>query len=50
MSSRVLRKFQGDKDFAGDLLNDNSGPESDLEGTGGVKKKQPNINRYDLVR
>lgn len=50
MSSRVLRKLQGDKDFANDLLNKNSDPESDFEGTGGVKKKQPNINRYDLVR
>jgi hypothetical protein len=50
MSSRVLRKLQGDKDFANDLQNDNSDPESDLESTGGAKKKQLNINRYDLVR
>lgn len=49
MSSRVLRKLQGDKDFANDLQNDNSDPESDLESTGGAKKKQLNINRYDLL-
>jgi hypothetical protein len=46
MSSRVLRKLQGDKDFA----NDCSDPDSELEGTGGAKKKQLNVNRYDLVR
>lgn len=50
MSSRILRKLQGDTDFAKDLLNENSDPESDLEGARGVKKKQPNVNRYDLVR
>jgi hypothetical protein len=50
MSSRVLRKLQGDKDFANDLQNDNSDPESDLGSTGGAKKKQLNITRYDLVR
>jgi hypothetical protein len=50
MSSRVLRKLQGDKDFANELQNDNSDPESDLESTGGAKKKQLHINRYDLVR
>jgi hypothetical protein len=49
MSSRVLRKLQGDKDFATELQNDNSDPESDLEGTG-AKKKQLNVNRFDLVR
>lgn len=45
MSSRVLRKLQGDKDFA----NDCSDPDSELEGTGGAKKKQLNVNRYDLL-
>jgi hypothetical protein len=50
MSSRVLRKLQGDKDLANDLQNDNSDPESDLEKTGGAKKKQLHVNRYNLVR
>ncbi|KDR12891.1 transcription factor 25 [Zootermopsis nevadensis] len=45
----ILRKLQGDTDFAKDLLNENSDPESDLEGARGVKKKQPNVNRYDLL-
>lgn len=50
MSSRVLRKLQGDKDLANDLQNDNSDPESDLDLTGGAKKKQLNVNPYNLVR
>ena len=49
MSSRVLRKLQGEKDFLNDLQDENSDPESDLEGSGGAKKKQLNVNRYDLV-
>ncbi|XP_069701735.1 ribosome quality control complex subunit TCF25 [Periplaneta americana] len=49
MSSRVLRKLQGDKDFVNDLQTENSDPESDPEGSGGAKKKQLNINRYDLL-
>jgi hypothetical protein len=50
MSSRVLRKLQGDKDFVSDMQNDDSDPESELEGGGGAKKKQLNENRYDVVR
>lgn len=50
MSSRVLRKLQGDKDFVSDMQNDDSDPESELEGAGGAKKKQLNENRYDVVR
>jgi hypothetical protein len=46
MSSRVLRKLQGDKDFK----NDCSDPESELECAGGAKKKQLNLNRYNVVR
>ncbi|PSN57953.1 Transcription factor 25, partial [Blattella germanica] len=48
MSSRVLRKLQGGKDFVNDLKEEISDPESDLEGSGGAKKKQLNVNRYDL--
>jgi hypothetical protein len=50
MSSRVLRKLQGDKDFVNDVQNDYSDPESELERAGGAKKKQLNVNRYDVVR
>ena len=50
MSSRVLRKLQGDKDFVNDMRNDYSDPESELACAGGAKKKQLNINRYDVVR
>jgi len=46
MSSRVLRKLQGDKDF----VNDNSDPESELECAGGAKKKELSVNSYDVVR
>lgn len=47
MSSRVLRKLQGDNKELPDEVSDN---EADLSLTGGVRKKQFNINRYDLVR
>jgi hypothetical protein len=50
MSSRVLRKLQGDKDFVNDMQNDYSDPESELERARGAKKKQLNVNRYDVVR
>jgi len=50
MSSRVLRKLQGDKDFVNDTQNDCSDPESELECAGGAKKKQLNVNRYNVVR
>jgi arginine utilization protein RocB len=50
MSSRVLRKLQGDKDLVNDVQNDYSDPESELECAGGAKKKQLNVNRYDVVR
>lgn len=46
MSSRVLRKLQADKDLTEDL---NSDPETDLPISGGARRKQLNINRYDLV-
>jgi len=45
MSLRALRKLHGDKDF----VNDDSDPEPELECAGGAKKKQLNINRYDVV-
>lgn len=49
MSSRVLRKLQSEKEK--DLVeNDNI---SDIEidtPVGGARKKQLNMNRYDLVR
>ena len=50
MSSRVLRKLQGDKNFVNDMQNDCSDPESELECARGAKKKQLNVNRYDVVR
>ena len=50
MSSRVLRKLQGDKGLANDGQNDDSDPESEWEVAGGAKKKQLNVNRFDLVR
>lgn len=49
MSSRVLRKLQGEKDL---VEEPNSDPETDLPisgGGGGARRKQLNINRYDLV-
>lgn len=49
MSSRILRKLQVEKDFLNALHDENSDPESDLEGSGGAKKKQFNVNRYDLL-
>lgn len=50
MSSRVLRKLQGDKDSVIDMQNDYSDPEPELKCAGGAKKKQLNVNRYDVVR
>lgn len=46
MSSRVLRKLQGDKELNEDL-SDN---DTDLPVSGGARRKQLNINRYGLVR
>lgn len=46
MSSRVLRKLQGDNKELPDELSDN---EADQPLTGGARRKQLNINRYDLV-
>jgi hypothetical protein len=45
MSSRVLRKLQGDKDIVDDI----SDTETDIPVSGGARRKQLNINRYDLV-
>ena len=46
MSSRVLRKLQGEKEL-NDEISDNDG---DLPATsGGARRKQLNVNRYDLV-
>lgn len=47
MSSRVLRKLQGDKDK--ELLDEVSDTETDTPVSGGARRKQLNINRYDLV-
>lgn len=47
MSSRVLRKLQGDKDLPEDIVSD---PDLDVPySSGGARRKQLNINRYDLV-
>uniref|UniRef100_A0A1B6CWB0 Transcription factor 25 n=1 Tax=Clastoptera arizonana TaxID=38151 RepID=A0A1B6CWB0_9HEMI len=50
MSSRVLKKLglQGDKDITS-LCEDGSDTEADLSSSGGAKKKQLNVNRYDLL-
>lgn len=50
MSSRVLRKLglQGEKDLTC-LADDGSDTEADFSSSGGAKKKQLNINRYDLL-
>ncbi|CAB0004473.1 unnamed protein product, partial [Nesidiocoris tenuis] len=50
MSSRVLRKLglQGEKDL-NSLGNDESDTEADFSSSSSSKKKQLNINRYDLV-
>lgn len=48
MSSRVLRKLQGDKDK--ELGDEVSDTETDTPVSGGARRKQLNINRYDLVR
>lgn len=45
MSSRVLRKLQGDKE----LVDDVSDTETDTPVSGGARKKQLNNNRYYLV-
>ncbi|XP_018331893.1 transcription factor 25 [Agrilus planipennis] len=45
MSSRVLRKLQGDKDLPEEI----SDPDTDLPVAGGARRKQFNINRYDLL-
>ncbi|KAF5273306.1 hypothetical protein FQR65_LT04728 [Abscondita terminalis] len=47
MSSRVLRKLQGDNDLNEELSD--LDPESDLPVSGGARRKQLNINRYDLL-
>lgn len=50
MSSRVLRKLglQGEKEL-NCLGDDGSDTEADFSSSSGAKKKQLNINRYDLV-
>lgn len=54
MSSRVLRKLHGDPGLP--AAGEDSDPEQDVEDDllsvaagGGPKKKQFNVNRYDLV-
>ncbi|CAG2057844.1 unnamed protein product, partial [Timema podura] len=50
MSSRVLRKLQGDKDFPNKLVDEkNSDLDSDLENNGVKKKKPLNVNRFNLL-
>lgn len=46
MSSRVLRKLQGEKERELDEVSDT---ETDTP-VGGARRKQLNVNRYDLVR
>lgn len=46
MSSRVLRKLQGDKDLTEEILSD---VETDIPVSSGARRKQLNVNRYDLV-
>lgn len=49
MSSRVLRKLQGDQDLGSVLgVEGNSDVEGDLSGAS-VRKKPLNVNRYDLL-
>lgn len=49
MSSRVLRKLGlGEKDITS-IADEASDTEADFSSSGGAKKKQLNINRYDLV-
>ena len=50
MSSRVLRKLglQADKELT-NIGDDGSDTEADFSSSGGAKKKQLNVNRYDLV-
>lgn len=45
MSSRVLRKLQGEKEKELDEVSDT---ETDTP-VGGARRKQLNVNRYDLV-
>lgn len=45
MSSRVLRKLQGEKDL-NEEISDN---EIDAPISSGARRKQLNLNRYDLV-
>ncbi|CAG9839620.1 unnamed protein product [Diabrotica balteata] len=47
MSSRVLRKLQGDKEK--ELAEEISDTETDTPVSGGARRKQLNINRYDLL-
>lgn len=47
MSSRVLRKLQGDKEK--ELVDDISDTETDTPISGGARRKQLNNNRYYLV-
>ncbi|XP_057655080.1 transcription factor 25 [Diorhabda carinulata] len=47
MSSRVLRKLQGDKEK--ELQEEVSDTETDTPVSGGARRKQLNINRYDLL-
>ncbi|XP_054275813.1 transcription factor 25 [Macrosteles quadrilineatus] len=49
MSSRVLRKLGlGEKDITS-IADEASDTEADFSSSGGAKKKQLNINRYDLL-
>lgn len=48
ISTRVLRKFTGDRDLASANVEDNSDVD-DAPFSGGARKKQLNVNRYDLV-
>lgn len=48
ISTRVLRKFQGDREFPANNADDASDAE-ETPFSSGVRKKQLNVNRYDLV-
>ncbi|KAL0280406.1 UNVERIFIED_CONTAM: hypothetical protein PYX00_001701 [Menopon gallinae] len=48
ISTRVLRKFQGDRDFPANNADDGSDAE-EAPFSGGARKKQLNVNRYDLL-
>lgn len=47
MSSRVLRKLQGEKELPVEDIN--SDQESESPYSGGARRKQFNVNRYDLL-